>query len=75
MSIQMYKGKEIRVVDNRDVRKHQDDGWTFKPSKTAIQQKISRKKPKVSPKVEPVVAPTTKIDLPGPEDFDFKIEE
>jgi hypothetical protein len=80
MSITMYKGKNSKVVNNREVRQHRKDGWTFKPSKTELQQKITKpKKPratlKATPVVEKVVEPKTNIDLPGPEDFNLKIEE
>lgn len=32
MAIQMYKGKVSEIVDNRDVRQHLEDGWTFTQS-------------------------------------------
>ncbi len=34
MPIQMFKAKNSKVVDNRDVRQHRKDGWTFTPSTT-----------------------------------------
>jgi hypothetical protein len=80
MPIQMYKGKNSKVVSNRDVGQHRKDGWTFKPSKTALQQKISKpKKPRATLKVKEddvkIVEPKINIDLPGPEDFNLNIKE
>ena len=80
MAITMYKGKNSKVVSNREVGQHRKDGWTFKPSKTELQQKITKRKPRAplkvkDPIVEPVVEPQTNIDLPGPEDFNLNIEE
>ena len=28
----MYKGKISEIVDNRNVRQHLEEGWTFNPS-------------------------------------------
>lgn len=80
MAVTMYKGKDSKVVNNREVRQHRRDGWTFRPSKTDLQQKITRpKKPratlKATPAVEKVVEPKINIDLPGPEDFNINIKE
>ncbi len=80
MSITMFKAKNSKVVSNREVRQHRRDGWTFKPSKTALQQKISKpKKPRATLKVKEddikIVEPKININLPGPEDFNSQIKE
>jgi len=78
MPIEMHKGKDSKVVNNRDVRQHRAEGWTFnKPStKTVLQKKITARKPRATLKVEePIVEPKTITDLPGPEDFNLNIEE
>jgi hypothetical protein len=68
MPIQMFKGKISKVVDNRDVRQHRKDGWTYKPSTTvASKPKQSRRRIKV--KDSTVIKAT---DLAGPID---QIEE
>ena len=68
MPIQMFKAKNSKVVDNRDVRQHRKDGWTYKPSTTvANKPKQSRRRIKV--KDSTVIKAT---DLPGPVD---QIEE
>ena len=80
MAITMYKGKDSKVVHNRDVRQHRREGWTFdKPStKTVLQKKITKKKPKAKLEVEPEVIqvePKTITDLPGPEDLNLLNKE
>lgn len=79
MAIMMYKGKDSKVVDNRDVRQHRRDGWVYhKPSQTETQKKVSRpRKPRATLKVKDVevVQPKTNIDLPDPEDLNINIEE
>lgn len=68
MPIQMFKGRNSKVVDNRDVRQHRKDGWTFKPSITVESKpKLSRRRIKV--KDSTVIKAT---DLAGPID---QIEE
>jgi len=44
MAIQMYKGKVSEIVDNRDVRQHLEDGWTFSPSQPTATFKHSKGK-------------------------------
>ena len=44
MAIQMYKGKVSEIVDNRDVRQHLEDGWTFNPSQPKATFKHSKNK-------------------------------
>lgn len=75
MPIQMFLGKDSKVVPNREVAQHKKQGWTFNPWKTEIQQKVTRRKPRATLKAEPVVEPKTISDLPGPEDFNIDIEE
>ena len=72
MAITMYKGKISKVVDNRDVRQHRKDGWTFHAVKEPVK---SKRKPKATLKVEPEVLKTTIEDLPGPEDFQFNTQQ
>tara|TARA_R110000796_G_scaffold51270_4_gene120842 strand:+ start:366 stop:608 length:243 start_codon:yes stop_codon:yes gene_type:complete len=71
MAIQMHKGKVSKVVQNRDVRQHRKEGWTFKPSKESPKttKKTAVVKPRATLKVEPEILKTTIEDLPSPEDF------
>ena len=73
MAITMFKGKNSKVVDNRQVRQHRRDGWTYEP-KTDLQKKIIKRKPKAVLKVEPEVInvePKINTDLPGPDDLNL----
>lgn len=70
MPIQMYKGKNSKVVDNRDVRQHRKDGWVFqKPS--PVEKPARTRRPRATLKADPIVKQVN--DLPDLEDF--KIEE
>ena len=72
MAIMMYKGKDSKVVDNRDVRQHRRDGWVFhKPS--PIEKPARTRRPRATLKADPIVRQTT--DLPDPEDLNININE
>ena len=72
MPIQMYKGKNSKVVDNRDVRQHRKDGWVFqKPS--PVEKPARTRRPRATLKADPIVRQTT--DLPDPEDLNINIIE
>jgi len=51
MAIQMYKGKVSEIVDNRQVNKHLEDGWSFTPSQPTATFKFSKGKIKADAKV------------------------
>ena len=75
MPIEMHKGKNSKVVDNRDVRQHRKDGWVFqKPSPTIETKKPARtRKPRATLKADPIVKQVN--DLPDTEDFNLNIIE
>ena len=50
----MYKGKNSKVVDNRDVRQHRKDGWVFqKPS--PVEKPARTRRPRATLKADPIV--------------------
>ena len=73
MAIMMYKGKDSKVVDNRDVGQHRTDGWVYhKPSQPIVKPARTRR-PRATLKADPIVRQTT--DLPDPEDLNINIIE
>ena len=65
MAIQMYKGKVSEIVDNRDVRQHLEDGWTF-TQKSQSKEAFKHGKDKITAEGE-----VKSTDLPK-EDLDNK---
>ena len=73
MPIEMHKGKNSKVVQNRDVRQHRKDGWVFQKPSPTIEKPARTRRPRATLKADPIVRQTT--DLPDTEDFNIDIIE
>ena len=70
MAIMMYKGKDSKVVDNRDVAQHRKDGWVYhKPSQPIVKPARTRR-PRATLKADPIVKQVN--DLPDLEDLNIE---
>lgn len=72
MAIQMYKGKDSKVVDNRDVGQHRRDGWVFKKP-SPVEKPARTRRPRATLKADPIVKQVN--HLPDTEDLNIDIIE